>query len=147
RSRGLLFDDDGTRGARRVMVDPSAWDVIAEERIRAAQAEGRFDDLPGFGRPIPDLDRRDPNWWIKRKLKAEGLSLLPPVLEAKLARERTLERLAGLPTEAAVRETLTELNEQIGRALVSPLPGPSVTLRPVDVEATVREWRLRRRAS
>ncbi len=29
---------------------------IAEERIRQAQEEGAFDDLPGRGRPLPETD-------------------------------------------------------------------------------------------
>lgn len=33
----------------------SFFDRIVEERIRAAQAEGAFDNLPGRGRPL-DLD-------------------------------------------------------------------------------------------
>lgn len=128
------------------MTDLIAWDVIAEERIRAAQEEGRFDNLPGFGKPIPDLDRRDPNWWIKRKLKAERLSFLPPVLEARIAREWTLESLAEMPTGAAVRARLEKLNEQIRRALLSPQPGPDIPVPPVDVESALREWRRSRGA-
>ncbi len=34
----------------------SAIQNIAEERIRQAQEEGAFDDLPGRGRPLPERD-------------------------------------------------------------------------------------------
>ena len=123
----------------------SDWHVLAEERIRAAQEAGAFDNLPGFGRPIADLDGPpDPNWWLKRKLKVEKLSFLPAVLEAKLARERTLERLHDLPTEAEVRRRLAVLNAQIERAMLSPQEGPPVILTPVDVESAVADWRIRR---
>ncbi len=47
---------------------------IAEQRIREAIEAGAFDDLPGLGRPIPDLDRPyDPMWWVKRWLARERL--------------------------------------------------------------------------
>ena len=57
----------------------TAWTIIAEQRIRAAQDEGQFDYLPGFGRPIPGIDEpHDEFWWIKAKLKRERVSLLSP---------------------------------------------------------------------
>ena len=123
----------------------SGWDAIVENRIREAYEAGEFDDLPGFGRPIEGLDDRDPNWWIKRKLKAENLSVLPAVLDARLARERTLEALAALPTESAVRQRLLRLNEQIRRALHAPQDVPPGDLALVDIEAALADWRRSRR--
>jgi hypothetical protein len=36
--------------------------------------EGKLDDLPGFGKPIPDIDEPyDPDWWIKKWVKREKL--------------------------------------------------------------------------
>jgi hypothetical protein len=55
------------------------WDSLAEHRIREAQARGEFDNLPGFGKPIPGIDEPyDELWWVKDMLKREGLSGLPP---------------------------------------------------------------------
>ena len=63
------------------------FESLAERRIREAQAEGRFDALTGFGKPLASLDGPDDeNWWIKNKLREEGLVILPPILEAR--RER-----------------------------------------------------------
>jgi Domain of unknown function (DUF1992) len=36
-----------------------------EAQIRAAQARGDFDDLPGKGKPLKLPEVYDPNWWIK----------------------------------------------------------------------------------
>jgi hypothetical protein len=48
--------------------------IIADDKIRAAQAAGQFDNLPGLGRPHPIFDEEyDPHWWIRRKLAREGL--------------------------------------------------------------------------
>jgi hypothetical protein len=53
-----------------------AWTIVAEQLIRAAQDEGKFDNLPGFGKPIPGIDEpHDEFWWIKAKLKREQLSV------------------------------------------------------------------------
>ncbi len=51
-----------------------AIEIVAENRIREAMAEGKFDNLPGLGRPIPDLDEPyDPDWWVKRWIVRERL--------------------------------------------------------------------------
>ena len=33
-----------------------AWSSLVEQRVRRAQADGEFDDLPGQGKPLPPLD-------------------------------------------------------------------------------------------
>jgi hypothetical protein len=54
----------------------TAWTIVAEQLIRAAQDEGQFDNLPGFGKPIPGIDDpHDELWWIKAKLKREQVSV------------------------------------------------------------------------
>lgn len=50
------------------------WQRIAENKIRCAQLEGEFDDLPGLGRPLEEfMDIDDPYGWAKRTVK-ESLS-------------------------------------------------------------------------
>ena len=40
---------------------------VAENRIREAIENGEFEDLPGLGTPIPDIDEPyDPDWWAKQ---------------------------------------------------------------------------------
>jgi DnaJ-like protein len=49
-------------------------ELIAENRIREAMEEGKFDDLPGLGKPIPDIDEPyDPLWWVKKWVRREQL--------------------------------------------------------------------------
>lgn len=51
-----------------------AVEILSENRIRQAMEEGKFDGLPGFGKPIPDIDEPyDPDWWIKKWVKREKL--------------------------------------------------------------------------
>jgi hypothetical protein len=117
------------------------FESFAERKIREAQAEGQFDALPGFGKPIPDLDEPDDeNWWIKNKLRREGFVVLPPILEARWDRERTLEAIRRMRGEHQVRLALQALNERIRAAHFSPAGGPADGVRPVDVEAVVASW-------
>jgi hypothetical protein len=123
----------------------AAWEVLAEQRIREAQRAGLFDNLPGLGRPIPGIDQPlEENWWLKRKLRAEGLSVLPPILEVRLEIEKTLEAIGRLSHETAVRRRLAALNEKIRAANASPVTGPLVSVAVLDVEAVVERWRRQR---
>ena len=52
-----------------------------ERQIREAAERGEFDNLPGAGKPIADLDKpHDELWWVKDKLRREHLSYLPPTI-------------------------------------------------------------------
>jgi hypothetical protein len=118
------------------------FESLAERKIREAQAEGQFDSLPGFGKPIPDLDGPDDeNWWIKNKLRREGLVILPPILEARRDIEKTLEAVRSMHSERQVRLAIKALNERIRAAHFSPASGPPDGVRLVDSEAVVRTWR------
>lgn len=45
---------------------------IAERRIAEGREAGLFDDLPGRGEPIADLDvERPPGWWAMRFAQRE----------------------------------------------------------------------------
>jgi hypothetical protein len=121
-----------------------SWETFAERRIREAMEAGEFDNLPGAGQPIPGIDEPpDPDWWIKQKLKNEGLSIVPPILEARRELERTLAELPGIRTEAEVRRRLERVNQQIREAIASPQPGPPIVVLPVDVDEVVNQWRRR----
>ena len=52
-----------------------AIELVAENRVREAMEEGKFDDLPGLGKPIEDIDEPyDPDWWVKKWIRREGMS-------------------------------------------------------------------------
>jgi hypothetical protein len=49
---------------------------LVERRIREAQARGEFENLPGAGKPIPDLDEpNDQLVWLRNWMKREGIDL------------------------------------------------------------------------
>jgi hypothetical protein len=114
-----------------------------DRQIREATERGEFDDLPGTGKPIPDLDKLDDEmWWIKRKVESEGLTMpLPPTLALRKEAEEALRQAAGARTEAEARSIVEEINSRIRKAIRTGLQGPPLNLMPFDVERVVSEWR------
>ncbi|HEY8318798.1 MAG TPA: DUF1992 domain-containing protein [Amnibacterium sp.] len=119
-----------------------------EIAIQQALRRGDFDDLPGAGKPLPDLGGvRDPDWWIRRKIERENLTGLgPPALTLRGEAAGLQDRLDGLAVESAVREVLEDFNRRVREARRQLLGGPPVVTAPRDVEAEVEAWRERRDA-
>jgi hypothetical protein len=47
-------------------------ETFAEQLIRAAVEQGKFDNLPGAGKPIKELDEPyDELWWVKKLMQRE----------------------------------------------------------------------------
>ncbi len=116
-----------------------------ERRIREAAERGAFDDLPGHGEPIRDLGRhRDEGWWLKRKMRAEGLSYLPPSLILRKDVEDALALARDAASEDDARAILEDVNARIRAAIRTPPEGPPLNRRPVDVEGAIGQWRARR---
>ena len=120
----------------------ASWESFVERQIREAQEAGQFDNLAGFGRPIEDIDERyDELWWVKKKMRREKLSLLPPSLEIRRDVERTWEDVLRMTTETEVRGAVASLNERIRRANFASVTGPPSTTMPLEVEDIVRRWK------
>lgn len=125
------------------MTMPRKFESAVEAAIRQAQEQGRFDDLPGRGKPIPGAGEPDDDlWWVKGWVEREGLqteTMLPPSLRLRKEVETLRERVAALVSERAVRDLVEELNRQIRRELVLPT-GPKAPPRPVDIDEVVATW-------
>jgi hypothetical protein len=120
---------------------PINWTRLAEDRIRAAQEDGAFDNLPGFGKPIPGIDEpHDDLWWVKDKLKREQIASLPPALAIRLDIEQTLASIPSLATEHEVRQTVAALNERIRKASFAITWGPPVDVQPLDEKEVASRW-------
>ena len=119
------------------------WESFIEQQIREAMEEGAFDNLQGKGQPLPDLGiERDPDWWAKKLIEREKVSLAPPALTLRREVEQALERLPQMRNEAEVRRRLDALNERIRKLNATIAEGPPTSLAPLDVEAIVLQWRL-----
>jgi len=119
-----------------------------DQQIREATERGEFDNLPGAGKPIADLDKPYDQVWVRRHLEREGVPadvLLPTPLGLRAEAGRLRETVRDLPSERAVRDTVSELNQRIAAWLRAPT-GPAVYVRPVDADAVVEQWRSDRTA-
>ena len=119
-----------------------AW---VEHKIREAAERGAFDNLPGAGKPIPDLDRpHDELWWIRRKLCDEELVALPPTIALRKEAEAALEAAARAGSEAEVRAIVARINARIADGNRKAASGPPLNLAPFDPERVVARWRAAR---
>src|SRR5882757_6563085 len=84
-----------------------SWESWIDRQVREAEKRGEFDDLPGAGKPLADLGRpQDETWWIKNKLRDEGLSYTPPSLALKKRAEAALALASEAGSEAKAREII-----------------------------------------
>jgi len=121
------------------------YESWVDRQIREARERGEFDNLPGAGKPLPDLHRPyDELWWVRRKLKEENLSYLPPALQLRKEVEEAREQITRARSEREVRKIVAGINERIREANRTSLQGPASTVMPLDEEQTVRTWRERR---
>lgn len=122
-----------------------SWESFVERQIREAQQEGAFENLPGFGKPMPELDEpEDDLWWVKNLLKRERLSLVPPSIEVLRTVENGLAAIRHLQHEDEVRRAVAKLNEQIRKANFAITWGPPSTIGPLDADEVVAQWRSER---
>ena len=120
--------------------------AIAETAIQQAFRRGEFDNLPGAGKPLPDLHEvHDPDWWIRKKIERENLTGLgPPALTLRTESAQLRARLDALHLESDVRAVLDDFNRRVKEARRQLLGGPPVVTPPRDVDADVEAWRERR---
>jgi len=119
-----------------------SWESWVERQIREGRERGEFDDLPGHGRPLPDLDRpRDELWWVRKKLRREKVSYSPPALSLRKEVDDALERIAAATSEAQVRDLVAAINERIRYVNSHTVSGPPTTIAVLDVDDVVQKWR------
>lgn len=137
----------GRSAAAARIAQQQTW---VEAQVRRAMERGDFDDLPGAGKPLPDLDRdHDPDWWLKKLVERERIAVLPPALALRKEDAELDDRLDRVNTEELVRREVEDFNARIHHAMYTPPDGPHAPIlvtRKRDVEAEVAAWRERRTA-
>jgi hypothetical protein len=122
-----------------------SWESWVERKIRESMDRGDFDNLPGAGKPIPDLARPyDELWWLRKKLRDENLSIDPPALVLRKELDETLGRIEAARSEAEVRRLVAGINERIIDVNSHAFFGPPSDLAPLNAERIVADWRARR---
>ena len=117
------------------------WESWIDRQVRDAQERGEFDDLPGAGEPIPDLDKPyDEMWWVKDMLRREGLTYMSPSIALRKEAHDALQAASRAKSEVEVRKIITDINTKIRDANSKGIAGPPLMLTPYDVERVVRDW-------
>lgn len=127
----------------------TSWESWVEAQIRVAMEDGAFDNLPGAGKPLPNLDQEgDPlSLWVKQLAQREQISMLPPSLELLHKVETELGAIEKLHDEATVRSRVVALNVEIARVNATVVEGPPTRLGTLDVDQVVSQWRRTRPAN
>jgi hypothetical protein len=113
-----------------------------ERQIWEATERGEFDNLPGAGKPIPDLDKpHDDEWWVRQKLRRENFAWLPPTFALRKEAEEALLATSRAGSEDEVRRIVADINAKIVEGNRKAASGPPLNLTPFDVERVVRSWR------
>jgi Domain of unknown function (DUF1992) len=121
-----------------------SWESWIEQQIRHAQEEGAFDNLPGAGKPLTDLtEPYDPFWWVKKLVRREKISALPPSLEVLRKVESELAGIWKAKSEAEVRARVAALNAEIAKVNARAIEGPATRLGLLNVDDVLAEWRTR----
>jgi hypothetical protein len=129
----------------------SQWESWVERQIREATERGEFADLPGTGRRLDLGNPDDPDWWIKRLVRREGIDTsqaLHPTLALRREAKTYPAALADIRTEDQVRELVRDFNQRVVQDRLRPVRGaamPPVAPR-LDVEEMVAAWRTMRAA-
>ncbi len=126
----------------------TSWESWVEAQIRVAMEKGAFDNLPGAGKPLPNLDREyDPLWWVKQLVQRERISMLPPSLKLLRKVEMELAAIEKLHDEATVRRRVAALNVEIAKINATVVEGPPTRIGTLDVDQVVARWRRTRAAN
>jgi len=118
---------------------------FVELTIQQAMRRGDFDNLPGAGKPLPNLHVTDPDWWIKQKIENERITGLgPPALTLRSENAGLDERLDAAASETAVRGILDDFNARVINARRQLQGGPPVVTPTRDIDVELARWRERR---
>ena len=119
-----------------------SWETWIDRQIRVGMESGAFDDLPGHGKPVPDLHGpRDEMWWVRDKVRRENVTHVPPTVQVRRELDAALAAIAAAPSEAAVRAIVERINARVRWVNSRPTEGPPSTVAPLDADAEVDAWR------
>jgi hypothetical protein len=132
------------------------WESLVERQIREAEDEGKFDDLPHQGRPLPLEDDSAAGDWALAYKMLKDAGAAPPWIEADKAvrvlmdqRARQLDAAARTSAfswpraRAAYADLVDELNDAIARVNAE-APTDRQHRRPLDREAELAAFDGRR---
>jgi hypothetical protein len=138
-------DDEPDTAGQPTMEERAQYVEVA---IQQAIRRGDFDNLPGSGKPLRNLQQAyDPNWWIRQKIERENITGLgPPALTLRTENAGLDERVDAAASETTVRDILEDFNKRVIEARRQLQGGPPVVTPTRDIDDEVTRWRDRRTA-
>lgn len=124
----------------------SAMRRLAERRIEEAMREGKFDNLPGAGKPL-ELEPMPANedarlaWWALRILKQQDFT--PDEVRIRKQVDAARAEMAQATTERRVRALVTVHNELIRQLNTLGTNAINLPMAPVSLETELRKLRER----
>lgn len=139
-------DEKEAKAAARARIEQQqTW---VDLQVRQAMERGEFDDLPGAGKPLEGLgETHDPDWWVKRLVERERITVLPPALQLRKDDAELDAALDRLASEREARAFVEDFNARVIRARYTPIDGPPLITLPRDVDATLAAWHERQAAA
>src|SRR5262245_32701654 len=119
---------------------------VAERRIEEAMREGKFDNLPGMGKPLelepmPAEENARLMWWAIRLLRQN--EFIPEEVRWHKALERLREALKNVSEEAELPPLVAEINHLVRKINTLGTNALKVSAAPVDLEAERKRVRAK----
>jgi hypothetical protein len=122
---------------------------LAERRIEEAMREGKFDNLPGKGKPIelepmPADENARMVWWALRILKQNDF--IPEEVRWHKALDRLREAVNTVDDEAELAKLVAQVNELVHKINTLGTNALKTSAVPMDLEAEKKRLAARRDA-
>jgi hypothetical protein len=120
---------------------------LAERRIEDAMREGKFDNLPGMGKPLeldpmPAEENARLTWWCLRILKNNDYT--PEEVRYRKAIDHLKAALAKATDESRVEHVVEQINELVRKLNTLGTNAIDLGIAPVCLETELQRLRERR---
>jgi len=124
----------------------AAFRRLADKRIEDAMKEGKFDNLPGAGKPldlepIPAEENARLTWWALRILKNNNFT--PEEIRWRKAIDHLKSRLAAASEEAEVTRLVAQANELVRKVNTLGTNALNTGVAPLDEAEYLQDFRNR----
>ncbi|HEY2586891.1 MAG TPA: DUF1992 domain-containing protein [Tepidisphaeraceae bacterium] len=127
----------------------NAFRRLAERRIEEAMREGKFDNLPGMGKPLeldpmPADENARMTWWALRILKQNDYT--PDEVRYRKAIDHLRAALARADHEDGVRRIVAQINKLVRKLNTMGTNAINLAIAPIDEPEELARFRERRSA-